>query len=336
MRKSPKKHLESLPEFIHFGHTFQHALLTGVFQICGAKKLYRTRCSSDDCDPHFNSPSLPDWLTLDGPTKWDTGLAWRFDLATRSPGPKHARIHFECDTGTGSIMFQAQVERATAPQGDVIVCEEAVDACRTWESIAPLIRVLGGLNVRTHHYWALPDIDTSWPRTILLHGGGLLNAAKTRVEMLHRLAEGGTNILILADRFFHGTPEAANAIIGRYGMKMRGGRERGAKSSAALWRQNIQICGPDQVRRHPLTRGIRNTYWHRGWPAVCTNDSATPLIVRPTNPEHCLVATAKPGGYVTVVGKSLFSQLAGIGWPYDNDKLLANLIIGGDANRVKR
>jgi hypothetical protein len=33
------------------------------------------------------------------------------------------------------------------------------------------------------------------------------------------------------------------------------------------------------------------------------------------------------------VGKSLWGGLAGVGWPYDNDRLFANLLVGGDADR---
>jgi hypothetical protein len=40
------------------------------------------------------------------------------------------------------------------------------------------------------------------------------------------------------------------------------------------------------------------------------------------------------GGYVVAVGKSLWSGLSGVGWPYDNDRFLANLLVGGDAAAV--
>jgi hypothetical protein len=35
--------------------------------------------------------------------------------------------------------------------------------------------------------------------------------------------------------------------------------------------------------------------------------------------------------YVVAVGKSLWGGLAAVGWPYDNDRFLANLLVGGDA-----
>jgi hypothetical protein len=34
---------------------------------------------------------------------------------------------------------------------------------------------------------------------------------------------------------------------------------------------------------------------------------------------------------VVAVGTSLWSSLWAVGWPYDNDRLLANLLVGGDA-----
>ena len=64
---------------------------------------------------------------------------------------------------------------------------------------------------------------------------------------------------------------------------------------------------------------------------VCDNATARPLVRNPAYPEECFAAVASPGGYVVAVGKSLWSGLSGVGWPYDNDRFLANILVGGNA-----
>jgi hypothetical protein len=55
------------------------------------------------------------------------------------------------------------------------------------------------------------------------------------------------------------------------------------------------------------------------------------LVRNPADLGECFAAVASPEGYVVAVGKSLLSRLSGGGWPYDNDRFLANLLVGGDA-----
>lgn len=68
---------------------------------------------------------------------------------------------------------------------------------------------------------------------------------------------------------------------------------------------------------------------------MCINGTARPLIKNPADHTECFVAVAKPNGYVVALGKSLWSDLSSVGWPYDNDRLLANLLLGGDAESCR-
>ena len=83
----------------------------------------------------------------------------------------------------------------------------------------------------------------------------------------------------------------------------------------------------------PLTRGVRRLYWFRPCPVVCSGGTAAPLVRNPADGSECFAAVAGAGGHVVAVGHSLWGGLAGIGWPYDNDRLFANLLVGGDADR---
>jgi hypothetical protein len=59
---------------------------------------------------------------------------------------------------------------------------------------------------------------------------------------------------------------------------------------------------------------------------------AVPLVTDPTDPQKCFVAAAKPNGYVVCVGTSLYGSLSSVGLKIkNNDRLLANLLAGGDA-----
>ena len=90
-------------------------------------------------------------------------------------------------------------------------------------------------------------------------------------------------------------------------------------------------AGAEHIAEHPLTQGVKRMHWFRPCPVVCGNATGQPLVRNPADPEECFAAAASPGGYVVAVGKSLWSGLSGVGWPYDNDRFLANILVGGDA-----
>ncbi len=102
------------------------------------------------------------------------------------------------------------------------------------------------------------------------------------------------------------------------------------------WQQryNRADSGPDEITLHPLTNGVKRVQWFRPCPVLCTGESAVPLIKNPADHKECFAAVSQSNGYIVAVGKSLWSGLSSVGWPYDNDRLLANLILGGDAESI--
>jgi hypothetical protein len=165
------------------------------------------------------------------------------------------------------------------------------------------------------------------------------------VECLKRLAAAGANLVVLADEFFCGTTGAANLVLKPFGLRMKqnGADELGITREEKFqrildWQARYEQV-PFEVRlehiaAHPLTQGIRRIHWYRPCPVVCENADGCPLLRNPADADECFAAVASPRGYVVALGTSLWSGLSAVGWPYDNDRFLANVLIGGDADAV--
>jgi hypothetical protein len=286
---------------------------------------------------------VPDWIELKGP--WKTGqqgLGWNFVVRTDKPGRYHTSVAFECDTGVGRCQISLEVREGRPRLGDLVLCDSPFDCTTSPESLRPLVRILGALPLRTHCLNSLDEIGELQPRTIVLHGGGLLSCKPNDLEMLQRLAVAGTNILVLADEFLVGTAAAANRTLAPFGLRMKqaGTDEPGLTQEERRrrrrdWNDRYDWApfhaGQEHIAAHPLTQGVKRLHWFRPCPVVCGNQTARPLVRNPRDVEENFAAVAHPGGHVVAVGKSLWSGLSGVGWPYDNDRLFANLLVGGDA-----
>jgi hypothetical protein len=204
--------------------------------------------------------------------------------------------------------------------------------------------MLTRLDFRTHFSAGLRALHDFRPRTVVLHQGGLLRIAgpeaSTDLGRLHALVAAGTNLVVLANDFFVGTVGAANAVLAPYGLRFleSGEDEAGLPREERLrrmleWQQRYGESSSEgqDVCPHPLTAGVRRLYWFRPSPLVCGGPGCVPLARNAAEPSECFAAAARPGGWVAAVGRSLWTSLAAVGWPYDNDRLLANLLLGGDA-----
>jgi hypothetical protein len=288
---------------------------------------------------------VPDWIELNGPKETgQQGLAWSFRVRTDVPGDYRASLAFECDAGVGHCQVSVRIREGNPALGELILCDSPFDCHTDHESLAPLVRILGALPLRVHCINALSELGELSPRTIVLHVLGLLNCTPDEAGLLRRLVAAGSNLVVLADEFCLGTTEAANRILAPFGLRMKqhGGDEPGLTREERSrrigdWQARYELkpfdSGPEQIAAHPLTRGVRRLHWFRPCPVVCEG-AAVPLVRSPADPTECFAAVAPAGGYVVAVGKSLWSGLSGVGWPYDNDRLLANLLVGGDAEQA--
>ena len=289
---------------------------------------------------------MPDWIELKEPRETgQRGLAWQFAVNTDEPGSYHASLAYECDAGVARCSVLLAVKEGTPRLGELVLCESPFGCHTDFQSQSTLARILGALPLRTHCLGSLADLGDLRPRTILLHGLGLIETDADGVELLRRLAAGGTNVVVLADELCVGTTEAANRVLAPFGLRMRrhGGDEPGLTREERSrrigeWQARYELApfdaGPEHVEAHPLTAGVGRLHWFRPCPVVCEGAGARPLAANPADPGECFAAVASPGGHVVAVGKSTWGRLSGTGWPYDNDRFLANLLVGGDAEQA--
>jgi len=289
---------------------------------------------------------VPDWIDLKGPRKTgQQGLAWTFAIRTDKPGQYRTTIAFKCDTGVGHCQIALEIKEGRPALPDLIWCDSPFNCTTSAESLQSLVRMLSALPFRMHYLDASSELDEFRPKTIVLHQSGLLVRQANDVEPLQRLVAAGTNLVVLADEFFGGTTGAANTILAPFGLQMKqdGSREPGLTRDEKLQRilawqarydQTPFDVGSEHVALHPLTQGVKRLHWFRPCPVICTNGTARPLVTNPADLEECFAAVAAPGGYVVAVGHSLWGALAGVGWPYDNDRFLANILAGDDVEAV--
>jgi hypothetical protein len=270
-------------------------------------------------------------------------LFWKFRVATDIVGELGMRLCIECDTGTAVLYCFLDVREGDPRNGDVVWYDSPFDAFAGYD-FRPLARALAHLDFRTHYVEDLASLDAYLPRTVVLHQGGLMRSARPEAvsarEELHTLVRSGTNLILLADDFFAGTVPAANTVLQPYGIRflISGADEEGlsrdeANDRVVSWQQRYHeaVSAGEDVCPHPLMAGVKRLYWYPPSPLVCDAPNAVPLARNPAERAECFAAAARPGGYVVAIGLSLWGSLMHVGWPYGNDRLLANLLVGGDA-----
>ena len=326
------RYFQVQPFLIDFGTAYRNARLGGSFQMLDVSKLTGVVYDWEGSRPVYGSPEPPAWAKVVGPHSTPhSGLWFEIRIDTGRVGFKWLRVRMEAGRRQGTFEVRALVRNGEPPRGDLVVCDEPCNAATLYPHATSLIRIVSELGMRVHHVSDLPRDWSTRPAALLLHGAGLIGAGRDRAKEVRELAEAGTNVVVLANDFYRGTVDAANAIVRPYGMDYRPSRWRPPRSTGALVARNVHRSGPHEIARHPLCRGVRNLWWHRPTPIRCGGRSARPLVAVAGRTAEAFVACAKPKGYVVAVGSSLHSNLAGVGWPFDNDRLLANLLAGGDA-----
>jgi hypothetical protein len=289
---------------------------------------------------------VPDWLELDGPTKTHLGLLWRFAARTDRPGPLLTSLAFECDAGVGTCQINLTVCDGQPALGDLVLCDTPFDCHTSHAELQTLARTLGALPLRVHCLDNPSDVGPLRPRTLVLHQAGLLRGSPEDVAAVERLAENGTTVVVLADEFYRGTTSGANRFLAAFGLRMKQNgteepgidrEERGRRVTA--WQERYDRApfdsGPEEITSHRLTAGVRRLHWFRPCPVECISQATRPLVRSAAHDGEAFAAVSEAKGCVVAVGMSLWHSLSSVGWPYDNDRLLANLLVGGDAEAVK-
>lgn len=335
MTKNKMNPLLTQPESLKIGKVFVGAKLCGSFQIQTAGLCH--------CYYNFNTRQpVPDWIDLQGPTTTDEGLFWSFAIRTYNPGHLFASLRFECDTGVAHWPISLDICEGDPVLGDIAICSSPFDHQSGYVLLKSLVRILNVLPLRIHCLDSLTEIGQLRPRTVVLHQTGLLKCNSDDVDLLRGLVDAGGNVLVLADEFYRGTTTAANRILVPFGLKMKqdGADEPGLSDEQRLqrrlnWQDRYErvdfVSGPSDVSGHPLTHGVKRVLWSRPCPVLCTGGSSIPLVKNPLDNDEYFAAVSKSMGYIVAIGNSLWSCLSSVGWPYDNDRLLANVLVGDNA-----
>ena len=324
------------PASMELGRVVQGAIIEGTFQVAPAARCksirYSGGCSAGDC----SSGRCPSWLHLEGP--WPTkqsGLIWSFRIETAQLGALSARVMLDCDTGIGVVPFDADVRPVGRRNQDIVFFPSPFDAYVDSSRTDSLVRAMTAIKRRVHYVnevAVLTRLFVHREMTIVLHSAAFLildDAGKEMHDLIRELSPGGADVIVFAGEFFRGTVEVTNKLFGHVGIHVVS-RSVSTESRPVCRGQplfNVECCGPD-IHEHDLNNGVQRVFWKRVSPIRLRGDHFRPVIgLLGSSEDHSIVA-ARPGGYLVVIGSALWQDLCCIGWPYDNDRLFANLLMG--------
>jgi hypothetical protein len=234
------------------------------------------------------------------------------------------------------------VKEGAASLGDLAFCNSPFDDNTPYWLLKSLVRILNALPIRVHFLNSVWELEKVRPRTALLHQSSLVNANADHVNLVTGYVEQGMNVAILSDHFYRGTTAAANRILSRFDLQMKDDNPAelsidsdGLARQIHKWPANLDrtdiISDASTVYPHRLTEGVRRVLWSQPCSVLCTGRLSAPLIRTPNTPDEYFAAMSSSNGCVIAVGNSLWSSLSSVGWPYDNDRLLANIFAADNA-----
>jgi len=338
-----KTQLRVQPGELCLGSNYVGAKIEGTIGVFGAPSSLAVSSLECATGGACSIKPLPNWIELQGPTKAPALLTWKFRIHTDKPGPLFATLVFHGDEAIGDCQVSLIIKRDKPLQGDVILCGSPLSHYTHHESLRSLIRILTSLPLRIHFIDSLRTFNWQETKVVILHQSGLLQCRPTDLEAIQSLVKAGTNLVILADEFFRGTTNAANLVLAPFGLQMMQDgseavgiavHERNRRILEWQSRYEVAHSGMTEICPHRLTKGLKRIYWFRPCPVACTGAGSMPLIKNSANGSEYFAAVSESNGCVIAVGTSLWSSLSSLGWPYDNDRFLANLLVGGDAESM--
>lgn len=178
------------------------------------------------------------------------------------------------------------------------------------------------------HYEPMPDL--SGYQSVLLSGDSLYSLSVAEGDELRRFASEGGRLLVFANRFYVGSVQAANRLLGPAGIRWI---DREAKhptpTNAPPEEAYTFRIGTNGILRHPLTAGVTHLHAYRASPILLQSTNAQPLVQLPGLTNGCLAAVAPIGkGEAVAVGLTIWW-----GWPIEPDaqgtdtaRFLSNLL----------
>jgi hypothetical protein len=279
-------------------------------------------------------------LKLKGPFATSQELRWLFRVLTDTLADIRCELSVSCDTGECGVVFVGSVAPRDRVSGDIIIYPSPMCAESGTSSVISLARIAEHLPHRVHFVDNLSLIADLRPRTLLLHEGGLLAMAKPNnpyTQKLHSFVNAGMNLVILAGSGVRGTIDAANALLSPYGIRFSKRRTEQYEVTTLCHdevpqlsevRHSRVVSTRLDIEEHELTRNICALYWHDASTIANDDPRIQSLVTVPSHINESYVVATRPSGYVVLVGTGFWGHLACRGWPYENDRFLAQLLLG--------
>jgi hypothetical protein len=315
------------PRFIDFGRQFLGSSLYFSFHVSPANELreLQFRPLQDSCD----SQAVCKWLELRGPICVRPSKLYFFgQIHAVEAGDYATDIIIECDMGVAKVSLAIRLCDPPPNVQDVVISPTPFDANATDEEISAFIRTESALSIRLHVPSRISEIAACSPSTVILWDAALVHATNAEMEKAMRVAEAGSTIVFLADTFVHGTTSRANDVLAELGIYYDA--EAGVRRLTCA---APVIANERDIHSHALTTGVKRLRFSSGTCCpIRVQAPATPVVGFPGLDAHALIAEAKrQRGAVVAVSTSSLAFLGATGWPFDNSRLMANLLVGGDA-----
>jgi hypothetical protein len=298
------------PMGLDLGAVYVGDMVEGSFQVFPASQGSITKAVST-----LNGRDHQDTIVFRGPLRArGSGLAWDFSVRAVEPGRHITTLDIETDSGTAYQWVRMDVCPRPPHQRSVFFCSSPFNALSSQRVQRPLKLLLRGLGLGLSASDSLPD-DLGQFQTVVLHWCGLDYLLREERMLCHEYLRRGGRLVLFADDCFEGSVMKVNHLTETYGVLMRESE------------YDEVVCEKCDVILNGPAGAVERLYWHRPSPISAVAEAEV-LVSHPTRRDDGLLVRSGPHGNLFVVGSSLLESFLCVGWPFDNDRLFANLVGG--------
>jgi hypothetical protein len=219
------------------------------------------------------------------------------------------------DVGASHIQISLQVRAGHAPKGNVLLCSSPYNPFVDYRFLDNLKVFLRELQVQVNGCFELPSTLNAF-RVVVLMNEGLRYCLQDRATVLHDYLAQGGRLLVLGDHYGRHHAMQANHFTEHYGAVL----EHTEYDEIVCHSRHL-------MKSHFAMHGVEYLRWVFTSPIKCF-DQGKVLVQDPKNETDGFVVCAGPRENLYVLGASLLQSSVCAGWPFDNARLLANLLVG--------
>lgn len=316
------------------GVFYKDSLIEGSLQVIPSKKITHVESIQFSSKEKFYNAEMevwdkkktsyfPDWLKPQ--SEWlktgQKGLGIYFKIDTSNPIKKVGFIVFHTSFGARRADFDIEIIDNFTTRENVLFYSSPIDMHTDADSLSNFLGLIKIMKIRvnfTYHF--ISNLDSY--STVFMIEDGLWEFDKIynekNLKALQSYVNQGGNLVILADYFYRGTTDIANKILNEYGL------EFGPSNDLTIFEEDFT---KDCIKKHIITDKIKLLKFPN--PAlikVIDNSNAKLLVTIPGDKNLGLIALYEDKGRVIVIGESLLLSFTNYPYPYDNARLLENLM----------